>query len=140
MALTSRFMSLLPRILSAVACSTLRDHYMVCYCRASCQVRAQSEEHPSLRGQASKLDIAISTDAAGDEVAIRSALERYEDIDMNFAGSREAKLLKVRSPLHPNIFSVTLYLAHCLLPACLGEARHAYGLVLLLLPHCCRLA
>ena len=38
-------------------------------------------------------------------MAIRSALERYEDIDMNFAGSREAKLLKVRSPLHPNIFS-----------------------------------
>ena len=34
----------------------------------------------------------------GDEVAIRSALERYEDIDMNFAGSREAKLLKVRHP------------------------------------------
>ena len=33
--------------------------------------------------------------AVGDEVAIRTALERYEDIDMSWAGSREANLLKV---------------------------------------------
>lgn len=44
-----------------------------------------------------KLTGPLNCAAAGDEVAIRSALERYEDIDMNFAGSREAKLLKVRT-------------------------------------------
>ena len=36
-------------------------------------------------------------------MAIRSALERYEDIDMNFAGSREAKLLKACTPLHTDM-------------------------------------
>lgn len=30
-----------------------------------------------------------------DEVAMRSALERYDDIDLNFANSREANFLKV---------------------------------------------
>ena len=34
--------------------------------------------------------------AASDSIAIRSALERYEDIDINFQGSREGNLLKVR--------------------------------------------
>ena len=29
----------------------------------------------------------------------------YEDIDVNFAGSRESELLKVRSPAEGNIFS-----------------------------------
>lgn len=49
-----------------------------------------------------KLTGSFDCAAAGDEVAIRSALERYEDIDMNFAGSREAKLLKVRTPNKPS--------------------------------------
>ena len=55
--------------------------------------------HPSFRA-GKQAQTVVVVDAAGDEVAIRSALERYEDIDMNFAGSREAKLLKVRTPLH----------------------------------------
>ena len=65
--------------------------------------------------------------AAGDEVAIGSALERYEDIDMNFAGSREAKLLKARSPLHNDVCLITPSPAPRLLLACFsGEACLAW--------------
>ena len=36
-------------------------------------------------------------------MAIRTALERYEDIDMTWAGSREANLLKVRCSPAPQL-------------------------------------
>lgn len=36
----------------------------------------------------------------GDGVAMQSALERYEDIDFTFSGSREGKLLKACPPPH----------------------------------------
>jgi len=34
--------------------------------------------------------------AASDAMAFKSALERYEDIDLNFQGSREGNLFKVQ--------------------------------------------
>ena len=37
----------------------------------------------------------IALFAASDAMALTSALERYEDIDLNFQGSREGNLLKV---------------------------------------------
>ena len=37
--------------------------------------------------------------AVGDSVALQSALERFEEIDYTFSGSREGKLLKARAPL-----------------------------------------
>ena len=35
--------------------------------------------------------------AVGDTVAMQSALERYEEVDYTFSGSREGKLLKART-------------------------------------------
>ena len=72
-------------------------------------------------------------------MAIRSALERYEDIDMNFAGSREAKLLKARRPLHSDMSCSRLVLhIVCLL---LDLMRRGMPLVVLQFPmYCCRLA
>jgi len=37
-----------------------------------------------------------SCPAGSDLITIRRALEVYEDIDVNFAGSRESELLKVQ--------------------------------------------
>jgi hypothetical protein len=37
----------------------------------------------------------------GDEVAMRSALDRYEEIDFTFAGSREGNLYKVGALSQP---------------------------------------
>ncbi len=34
--------------------------------------------------------------AGSDEIGIQRAIEKYEDIDLQFAGSREGNLLKVR--------------------------------------------
>ena len=41
----------------------------------------------------------FSLTAVGDTVAMQSALERYEEIDYTFSGSREGKLLKARAAL-----------------------------------------
>ncbi len=48
--------------------------------------------------------------AVGDQMAMQSALERYEDIDYTFSGSREGKLLKVS---HSRDFLVN---EHCDVP------------------------
>ena len=57
--------------------------------------------------------------AVADEVGMRSALERFDDIDLNFPNSREANFLKV-CPLHTASHSCGPHhkLAHasCLLP------------------------
>ena len=34
--------------------------------------------------------------AGSDQIAIQRAIEKYEDIDLQFAGSREGNLLRVR--------------------------------------------
>ena len=46
--------------------------------------------------------------AVDDEYALRTALERYDDIDVSFRGSREATLLTVSRPY----IASCLYLLH----------------------------
>lgn len=38
--------------------------------------------------------------AVGDAMELTKSLDRYEDIDYTFSGSREGKLLRVRPPEH----------------------------------------
>lgn len=62
--------------------------------------------------------------AVGDPVAMQSALERYDDIDFTFSGSREGKLLKVGPSPVPLVFFMIVSPIHVLKASIWGRVSH----------------